>query len=123
MHACPRRHAQLFTAFIMKTSLLVVVHVICALVLISAACSETGNSKLKGKWRSHDGSSKLEITGKQFILNEQGDALAEDYFVKGDTIFTSFQGSQPYSKFVIQQLDDKNLKLLYPDSVSVAFVR
>ncbi|MDT3403328.1 hypothetical protein [Mucilaginibacter terrae] len=106
----------------MKTTLLVFVHVISALVLISAACSETGNSKLKGKWRSHDGSTRLEITGKQFILSEQTEPVAEDYFVKGDTIFTSFEGSVP-TKFVIQQLDAKNLKLLYPDSVSVAFVR
>jgi len=29
---------------------------------------------------------------------------AEDYFVKGDTIYSSFQGNQPYSKFVIQPL-------------------
>jgi len=107
----------------MKTSLLILVHVVCALVLISAACSETGNNKLKGKWRSHDGSTHLEITGKQFILTEQAEPVAEDYFVKGDTIFTSFEGSQPYSKFIIQKMDDKNLKLLYPDSVSVEFVR
>ncbi|MVN90754.1 hypothetical protein [Mucilaginibacter aquatilis] len=106
----------------MKNYLLILVHVICALVLISAACSETGNSSLKGKWRSTDGKTQLQITGKQFILSEEAEPVAEDYFVKADTIFTSFEGSAP-TKFVIQQLDNKNLKLLYPDSLSVAFVR
>jgi len=106
----------------MKNTLLLLVHVVCALVLISAACSKTPKSNLKGKWHTQDGT-KLEITGKQFIMNEEGTPVAEDYFIKGDTIFTSFEGSQPYSKFVIQKMDDKNLKLLYPDSVSVEFVR
>lgn len=110
-------------ALIMKTTLLILVHVICALVLISAACSETANSKLKGKWHSQKGNTNLEITENQFIINEEAAPVAEDYFVKGDTIFTSFEGSQPYSRFVIQQLDNKNLKLIYPDSTSVAFIK
>jgi len=48
---------------------------------------------------------------------------AEDYFVKGDTIYSSFQGNQPYSKFVIQKLDDHNLKLLSPDSTIMEFTK
>ncbi|WP_345950407.1 MULTISPECIES: hypothetical protein [unclassified Mucilaginibacter] len=106
----------------MKNSLLVAVHVVCAFILLFAACSDSPKSNLKGKWHTSDGSTKLEITGKQFILTEDA-PIAEDYFLKGDTIFTSFEGNQPYTRFVIQQLDDHNLKLLYPDSVSVAFMR
>lgn len=48
---------------------------------------------------------------------------AEDYVLKGDTILTSFNGNQPYTRFVIQKLEDHELKLLYPDSVSIDFVR
>ena len=48
---------------------------------------------------------------------------AEDYFVKGDTIYTSFQGNQPYTKFVVQILDDHDLKLLSPDSTVMEFTR
>jgi uncharacterized protein (DUF2147 family) len=106
----------------MKTFLLVFIHIACACVLLSAACSSSEKSNLKGKWRTKDGSAHLEITGKQFILTEDA-PVTEDYFVKGDTIFTSFEGSQPYSKFVIQNLEEHNLKLLYPDSVTVEFVR
>ena len=106
----------------MKNYLLALVHMLCALVLISAACTNSGKSNIKGKWHAKQGNTKLEITGKQFILTEDT-PIAEDYFIKDDSIFTSFEGSQPYSRFVIQNLDDHNLKLLYPDSVSVEFVR
>ena len=106
----------------MKSYLLAFLHVACALVLVSAACSDAGKSNLKGKWHTKDGNTKLEITGKQFIMTEDT-PIAEDYFVKGDSIFTSFEGSQPYTRFVIQNLDEHNLKLLYPDSVTVEFTR
>jgi hypothetical protein len=106
----------------MKNYLLAFVHVACACVLLSAACSDTEKSNLKGKWHTKDGSTRLEITGKQFIMTED-EPVAEDYFVKGDTIFTSFEGNQPYTRFVIQQLNDHSLKLMYPDSVSVEFAR
>jgi len=106
----------------MKNYLLVFVHIACALVLLSAACTDSEKSNLKGKWHTKDNSTRLEITGKQFIMTEDT-PVAEDYFVKGDSIFTSFEGSQPYTRFVIQKLDDHNLNLLYPDSVSVSFTR
>lgn len=106
----------------MKNYLLGLVHVACACVLLSAACSEPDKKNLKGKWQSKDGQTKLEITAKQFIMTEDA-PVAEDYFVKDDSIFTSFEGNQPYTRFVIQKIDDHNLKLLYPDSVSVEFVR
>lgn len=106
----------------MKNYLLAFLHVACALVLVSAACSDPAKTNLKGKWHTKDGSTKLEITGKQFIMTEDT-PVAEDYFVKGDSIFTSFEGNQPYTRFVIQNLDEHNLKLLYPDSVMVEFVR
>ena len=106
----------------MKTFFLAFIHIACACVLLSAACANSEKSNLKGKWRTKDGSTHLEITGKQFILTEDS-PIAEDYFVKGDSIFTSFEGNQPYTRFVIQNLDEHNLKLLYPDSVSVEFVR
>jgi hypothetical protein len=107
----------------MKNYLLVFLHVACALVLISAACSDTSNKNLKGKWHTKDGNTRLEITAKQFILNEKNTPIAEDYFLKNDTILTSFEGNQPYTRFVIQKLDNGHLKLLYPDSVVVDFVR
>ncbi len=107
----------------MKNYFLVFVHVACALVLISAACSDTGKSSLKGNWHTRDGKNTLQITGKQFILNDSGEPIAEDYFLKEDSLFTSFEGNQPYTKFVIEHLDDHNLKLLYPDSTAVNFVR
>lgn len=106
----------------MKNLALVLVHVVCACILFSAACSDSGKNNLKGEWHSKDGTNRLKITDKQFTMLEESD-VPEDYFVKGDTIFTSFEGSQPYTRFVIQKLDDHNLKLLYPDSVSIDFVK
>ena len=89
-----------------------------ALVLTSVGCNKSpGNKKLQGNWKSKDGTTRLKITDKQFEL----DNLAEDYFLKGDTIFTSFQGNLPYTKFVIQKLDDKQLNLFFPDSIAVEF--
>ena len=107
----------------MKNYLLAFIHILFAFILISAACSSPENKKnIKGKWKAKVGNTHLEITGKQFILTED-EPMAEDYFIKDDSIFTSFEGSQPYSRFVIKNLDDHNLELLYPDSVSVEFVR
>ncbi|WP_158827246.1 hypothetical protein [Mucilaginibacter lacusdianchii] len=106
----------------MKNFALIFVHVACAFILFMAACSDTGKSNLKGDWHTQDGSTRLRITDKQFVLLSESD-VPEDYFLKGDTIFTSFEGSQPYTRFVIQKLDDHSLKLLYPDSVSIDFVR
>lgn len=106
----------------MKNFTLIVLHLVFALVLLVVACSDSPKSKLKGEWKAKVGSTKLKITEKQFIADNDS-PLPEDYFVKGDTIFTSFQGSLPYSKFVIQKLDDHRLKLLYPDSTAVEFTK
>jgi hypothetical protein len=110
------------STLVMKNYLLAFVHVACAFVLLSAACSDSDKKSLKGKWHTKDGQTKLEITAKQFIMTEDA-PVAEDYFVKDDSIFTSFEGNQPYTRFVIKNLDDHNLKLLYPDSVTIEFVR
>jgi len=93
-----------------------------ATALLLTACSNSGKSKLKGNWRSKDGTVKLRVTDKQFTTND-GEAITEDYFVKGDTLYTSFQGNQPYTKFIIQKLDDHILKLMGPDSVAVEYKR
>ena len=102
--------------------MLIFVHLASAVVLFIGSCSNGAQNKLKGDWKTVDGSTKLKITGDKFI-EDNGQPVSEDYFVKGDTIFTSFEGNQPYTKFVIQKVDDHNLTLLYPDSVSVAFKR
>ena len=93
-----------------------------AYVLCAVACSDSVPGKLKGSWRSKDGDTQLKITGKEFIM-DNGSPLPEDYIMKGDTILTSYQGAQPYTRFIIRSLDDHNLKLLYPDSVTVEFTR
>lgn len=92
----------------------------CAGMLLTAACHKNeSNKKLQGNWKSKDSITSLKITEKQFTLDNE----AEDYFLKGDTIFTSFEGNLPYTKFVIQNLDEKQLNLLFPDSVAVEFSR
>ena len=101
---------------------LIFVHVACACILLVVACSDPANTKIKGNWRAKDGVTKLNITDKGFIMDD-GEAVAEDYFIKGDTIYTSFEGNQPYTNFVIQNLDDHNLKLVGPDSVSLEYSR
>jgi hypothetical protein len=106
----------------MKKIPLIFVHAAVALVLIIGACSSPVKNKIKGKWRSRDGATKLYITDKDFTLDD-GEAIPEDYFVKGDTIFTSFQGNQPYTNFVVQRLTDHYLTLMGPDSVSVEYSR
>ena len=106
----------------MKKYALIFVHVACAFVLLIVACSGPVKNKIQGKWRSKDGVTKLNITEKGFALDD-GEAIAEDYFMKGDTIFTSFQGNQPYTNFVVQKLDDHYLKLMGPDSVAMEYSR
>lgn len=106
----------------MKKYALIFVHVTCAFVLITGACSDRPKSKLLGNWRSKDGATKLNITKKGFTMDD-GEAIAEDYFIKGDTIFTSFKGNQPYTSFVIQKLDEHYLQLMGPDSVAVEYNR
>lgn len=95
-------------------------------LLLFTACSGpkpgSGDAKLQGDWKLKDGDTKLKITQKKFAMDSDLQ-YAEDYFVKGDTIFSSFQGNQPYSKFVIQKLDDHNLKLLSPDSTVMEFTK
>ena len=104
----------------MKNYALIFIHAASALVLISAACSNPATARLKGNWKSKDGSVKLNITDKAFTLDD-GEGIPEDYFVKGDTVFTSFEGNQPYTTFVVQKLDDHYLKLMGPDSVAVEY--
>jgi len=107
---------------IMNKYLLILVHVATAAILVTAACSSPVKNKLQGQWQSKDGSVKLKITDKSFMMDD-GEPIAEDYFTKGDTVFTSFQGNQPYTAFVIQKLDDHSLKLMGPDSVAVDYIR
>ena len=106
----------------MKRFALIFVHIACASTLLIVACSDPVKGKLKGNWHSKDGATKLNITEKAFTMDD-GESIAEDYFLKGDTIFTSYQGNQPYTSFVVQKLDDHYLKLLGPDSVAVEFSR
>ncbi|MDB5015319.1 MAG: hypothetical protein JWQ84_151 [Mucilaginibacter sp.] len=106
----------------MKKITLIFVHLACASVLFAVACSNPVKSKLKGNWKSKDGSVKLNITEKDFTLDD-GEAIPEDYFLKGDTIYTSFQGNQPYTSFVVQKLEDHYLKLMGPDSIAVEYSR
>jgi hypothetical protein len=96
------------------------------LVLLAFACStepaHQANKKLEGKWLSKDGNTRLEITDKGFTMDD-GKPLTEDYFINNDTIFTSYEGSRPYTKFLIKKLDEHQLTLFYPDSDMVEFSR
>jgi len=106
----------------MKNYALIFIHLVCAFALFWAACKSPAKNKLQGNWHSKDGSTKLKITDKGFTMDD-GEAIAEDYFMKGDTIFTSFEGNKPYTAFVIQKLDDHYLKLMGPDSVAMEYSR
>ncbi|MBB6130198.1 hypothetical protein [Mucilaginibacter lappiensis] len=96
------------------------------LMLLVFACNRASehqvNKKLVGKWQSKDGETKLEISDKGFTMDD-GKPVTEDYFVTNDTIFTSYQGSRPFTKFLIKNLDDHKLTLFYPDSDVVEFSR
>ena len=91
-----------------------------ACLLIIGACSgKKINKKLLGNWQSKtDG--KLTITDKQFTMDSPE---PEDYFVKGDTIYTSFEGNLPYTKYVIKKLDGHQLTLFTPDSTLIEYTR
>ena len=93
-------------------------------MLISACGNEKreSNPKILGSWKSKNNETSLKITDKKFIIDGD-EQSAEDYFTKGDTIFTSFEGNQPYTKFVIKKVDAQALSLVYPDSVLVEFSR
>ena len=92
-----------------------------SVLLISACSHPPADRRLLGEWRSTKGD-KLKITEKQFTL-ESDSPEPEDYFVKKDTIFTSYQGNLPYTKYAIMSLDDHHLKLFTPDSTTVEFAR
>ncbi len=106
----------------MKKYALLLVHLACASVLFTMACTNPVQNKLKGKWLSKDKTVKLNITDKDFIMDD-GQAIAENYFVKGDTIFTSFQGNLPYTGFVVKKLEEHYMKLMGPDSVAIEYNR
>ncbi len=93
--------------------------------IVFSGCNDQSpvKNKIEGSWLSEDGKARLKITGKDFTLDEGDGPIAESYFVKGDTVFTSYEGSQPFTKFVIKDLSDKSLTLVYPDSASVKFIR
>ncbi|MEB0261200.1 MULTISPECIES: hypothetical protein [unclassified Mucilaginibacter] len=106
----------------MKKHALLLIMLYGVAALITACDKKESNKKVRGDWRSKDSNTSLKITDKKFIMD--GDVQnAEDYFTKDDTIFTSFEGNQPYTKFVIQKLDEQRMNLLYPDSVAVEFIR
>lgn len=98
--------------------------ILVSVAIVFASCKNLpAKNKIQGNWHSEDKKTGLKITAKEFILDEGEEPIAESYFVKGDTIFTSYEGSQPYTKFVIKDLSDKSLTLFYPDSTSVNFLR
>ncbi|TWR28392.1 hypothetical protein FPZ42_04015 [Mucilaginibacter achroorhodeus] len=107
----------------MKTFALVFIHVTGAVLGMSACHTNTKTDKrLHGTWKSKDGAITLKITDKQFTMADGEAPIPEDYFMKADTIFTSFEGNQPYTKFVIKKLDDRSLSLVMPDdTVAVEF--
>ncbi|OOQ57438.1 hypothetical protein [Mucilaginibacter pedocola] len=107
----------------MKTITPTLIYIGSALILLTAACGNgtktEENKQLQGNWKAKDGT-ELKITAKQFTMDNQ----PEDYFIKGDTIFTSFEGNLPYTKFVIKKLDEKQLNLVFPDdTAAVEFSR
>jgi len=92
------------------------------IVAIIISCKQTPpRTNIRGSWKSIDGKTKLKVTAKEFILDEGEEPIAESYFVKGDTIFTSYEGSQPYTKFEIKEVSGNALTLIYPDSTIVRF--
>jgi len=106
----------------MKNYALILVHVATASVLLAVACSNPVKSKLQGKWTSKDGKTKLQISAKHLTMDVNA-AIPESYFMRGDTIYTSYAGTEPYTKFVVQKLGDNDLTLVDPDSTSMEFSR
>jgi hypothetical protein len=104
----------------MNKAFLIFVSVSCFFMLVITACSgKKINHKLLGKWQSKT-NGKLTITDKQFAMDSPE---PEDYFIKGDTIYTSFQGNLPYTKYVIKRLDDHQLTIFTPDSALVEYTK
>ena len=96
-----------------------------AAVLFAVGCTQKhggGSAKLLGEWHCKKDGSKLKISDKTFTL-ESDSPDPEDYFVKGDTIYTSFQGNLPYTKYTIKKLDEHNLDLFTPDSLLVSYTK
>ncbi len=85
-------------------------------------CSNPIKSKIKGNWHSTDGVTNLNIKEKQFSMEDEED-IPEDYVIKGDTIYTSYEGNEPLTHFIVQKLDNHYLRLLGPDSVVAEFNR
>jgi hypothetical protein len=110
----------------MKILRIIYIIVASLLMLLCVACSgkKAGKTdpKLIGVWKSKTDGSLLKITEKQFTM-ESDAPDPEDYFVKGDTIYTSFEGNLPYTKYAIVTLDEHALKLFTPDSTSVEFTK
>jgi hypothetical protein len=106
----------------MKNYALILIHVLTAAVLFGVACTDAHKNQLQGKWLSKDGHTKLHITEKHLTMDENA-LISEEYFMKGDTIYTSYQGNSPYTKFVVQKLDNNDLTLIDPDSTSMEFSR
>jgi len=106
----------------MKKYDLILVHVATAGVLLAVACSSPATNKLQGKWTSKDGKTKLQISAKHLTMDDKA-LIPEQYFMHGDTIYTSYQGTSPYTKFVVQKLNDNDLTLIDQDSTSMEFSR
>jgi hypothetical protein len=108
----------------MKIITFVFIGISCVVMLFSVACSSKHKKdpNLIGEWKSTADGSKLNITDKGFMMTKDSPE-PEDYFVKGDTIYTSFEGNLPYTKYAIKHLDAHQLKLFTPDSALVAFTK
>jgi len=106
----------------MRKVALITVHFLTAVVLVTVACTDHVVTRLKGNWIANNGLHKLKITDKTFAIDAEAE-ITEDYFVKGDTIFTSFKDNLPYTKYIIRKLDDKHLVLIDSDSTSLNFKR
>jgi len=102
--------------------MLIFVPIICALILLTPACSNkhSSNTKLIGEWHCKKDGSKLKITDKAFAMDAPE---PEDYFVKGDTIYTSFEGNLPYTKYAIKKLTANQLTIFTPDSTTMEYER
>ena len=104
-----------------KRSVLYLIFILSALTI--SCRNPAKNTRLQGKWISADQKISLQITPKEFILDEGETPIAENYFVKGDTIFTSYEGAEPFTPFVYKNLTEKSLTLIYPDSTSVILLK
>ncbi len=106
-----------------KNSYLLFAVIVSGAIVFYGCNPSAEKNKLVGKWHSQDKKISLKITAKEFMLDEGQEPIAENYFVKGDTIFTSYEGAEPFTKFAIKDLTANSLTLIYPDSTAVKFVR